>query len=75
MNGGECMDKDPFKEYIRQAEPSKRDKGYAWHTASGVFEGKVDIESAKVDIRNKMLSFTGTLSEKTINHAMDIYCL
>ena len=20
MNGGECMDKDPFKEYIRQAE-------------------------------------------------------
>lgn len=30
------MDKDPFKEYIRQSEPSKRDKGYAWHTAIGL---------------------------------------
>ena len=23
---------DPFKEYIKQSEPNKRDKGYAWHT-------------------------------------------
>ena len=23
------MDKDPFKEYIRESEPKKRDKGYA----------------------------------------------
>ena len=30
------MDKDPFKEYIKQTEPSKRDKGYAWHTAIGL---------------------------------------
>lgn len=36
MNGGNLMDKDPFKEYIRQSEPSKRDKGYAWHTAIGL---------------------------------------
>ena len=30
------MDKDPFEEYITQSEPSKRDKGYAWHTAIGL---------------------------------------
>ena len=30
------MDHDPFKEYIRESEPSKRDKGYAWHTAIGL---------------------------------------
>ena len=36
MNGGEQMDKDPFKEYIKQSEPNKRDKGYAWHTAIGL---------------------------------------
>lgn len=30
------MDRDPFKEYIRQSEPGKRDKGYAWHTAIGL---------------------------------------
>lgn len=30
------MDKDPFKEYIKQSEPNKRDKGYAWYTAIGL---------------------------------------
>ena len=30
------MDKDPFKEYIKESEPGKRDKGYAWHTAIGL---------------------------------------
>lgn len=30
------MNKDPFKEYIKQSEPSKRDKGYVWHTAIGL---------------------------------------
>ena len=36
MNGENLMDKDPFKEYIKQTEPDKRDKGYAWHTAIGL---------------------------------------
>lgn len=36
MNGGNLMDKDPFKEYVKQSEPNKRDKGYAWHTAIGL---------------------------------------
>ena len=26
--------KDPFEEYIKQSEPSKGDKGYAWHIAT-----------------------------------------
>ena len=30
------LTKDPFKEYIRQLEPDKRDKGYAWYTAIGL---------------------------------------
>lgn len=30
------MNQDPFKEYIKQSEPSKRDKGYAWSTAIGL---------------------------------------
>lgn len=34
--GGVYMDRDPFKEYIRESEPEKRDKGYAWHTAIGL---------------------------------------
>lgn len=27
---------DPFEEYIRQTEPSKRELGYAWYTAMGL---------------------------------------
>lgn len=30
------MNKDPFAEYIKESEPAKRDKGYAWHTAIGL---------------------------------------
>lgn len=30
------MDKDPFKEYLKESEPSKREKGYAWYTAIGL---------------------------------------
>jgi hypothetical protein len=27
---------DPFEEYIKQSEPSKKDLGYAWYTAMGL---------------------------------------
>ncbi len=30
------MEKDPFKEYIKESEPDKKEKGYAWHTAIGL---------------------------------------
>lgn len=33
------MNKDPFKEYIKESEPAKRDNGYAWHTA-------IDLQAA-----------------------------
>ena len=39
---------------------------------SGMFE-EVDIESAKVDIRNKLLSFSDIISERTVNHALEIF--
>lgn len=30
------MKDDPFKEYLRQTEPEKQYRGYAWHTAVGL---------------------------------------
>jgi fido (protein-threonine AMPylation protein) len=30
------MNHDPFKEYLKEKEPNKRDKGYAWQTAIGL---------------------------------------
>lgn len=35
------MNNDPFKEYIKQSEPNKRDKGYTWHTAIQNIEGEI----------------------------------
>ena len=32
------MTEDPFKEYLIQSEPSKREKGYAWQAAIGLQE-------------------------------------
>lgn len=46
MNGGNLMDKDSFKEYIKQSEPNKRDKGYAWHTAIG-FQAVDGLKTSK----------------------------
>ena len=28
------MEKDPFKEYLRESEPDKVHKGYVWSTAN-----------------------------------------
>ncbi|MCU9974312.1 Fic family protein [Mobiluncus mulieris] len=30
------METDPFKEYLREVEPDRQYKGYAWHTAIGL---------------------------------------
>lgn len=30
------MEKDPFKEYFKESEPNKAEKGYAWSTAIGL---------------------------------------
>ena len=32
----EDMKKDPFEDYIREREPEKREKGYAWYTGIGL---------------------------------------
>lgn len=31
MKRGGNMDKDPFEEYLKESEPDKASKGYAWY--------------------------------------------
>ena len=40
---------------------------------SGIFDIKVDIEDAKVDIRQKLLSSSSKVTDKTVNHALNIF--
>lgn len=54
------MNQDSFKDYIKQTEPDKRDKGYAWHTAIGLQDvdgltpSKYLIETAIQNIEGKI---------------------
>ncbi len=34
---------------------------------------KADIENVEADIRNKLLAFSDMISEKTINHALELF--
>ena len=36
MKGNNNTIKDPFEEYQRESDPSKRERSYAWHTAIGL---------------------------------------
>ena len=72
MNGGECMDKDPFKEYIRQAEPSKRDKGYAWHTAIGL-QAVDGLKPSKYLIDTAIKNIEGNISIDEAQELLNSY--
>ena len=72
MNGGECMEKDPFKEYIRQAEPSKRDKGYAWHTAIGL-QAVDGLKPSKYLIDTAIKNIEGNISIDEAQELLNSY--
>lgn len=64
------MDMDSFKEYIKQTEPGKRDKGYAWHTAIGlqVVDGlKASDYLLKTAVSNIEGEITFDEAEKLLN--------
>lgn len=62
------MEKDPFKEYIRQSEPNKRDKGYAWHTAIGL-QAVDGLKTSKYLIDTAIKNIEGDI---TIDEAQEL---
>ena len=72
MNGGNLMDKDPFKEYIRQSEPSKRDKGYAWHTAIGL-QAVDGLKPSKYLIDTAIKNIEGDISIDEAQELLNTY--
>lgn len=66
------MKKDPFKEYIRQTEPSRRDKAYAWHTAIGL----QDVDGLKPSdylVRTAVRNIEGEISLEEANALLQAY--
>ena len=72
MNGGNLMDKDPFKEYIRQSEASKRDKGYAWHTAIGL-QAVDGLKPSKYLIDTAIKNIEGDISIDEAQELLNTY--
>ena len=54
------MERDPFKEYLKESEPNKKNKTYAWKTAIGLQEvdglkpSEYLIETAVKNIEGKI---------------------
>ena len=71
-NGGNLMDKDPFKEYIRQSEPNKRDKGYAWHTAIGL-QAVDGLKTSKYLIDTAIKNIEGDISIDEAQELLNTY--
>jgi len=66
------MNRDPFKEYIEQSEPSKREKGYAWHTAIGL--QTVDgLKPSKYLIDTAIKNIEGDISIDEVQELLNMY--
>ncbi len=61
-----------FDEYIRQGEPEKREKGYAWQTAIGLQE--VDgLKPSSYLIENAKLNIEGNITIDEVKYRIDSY--
>ena len=66
------LEKDPFKEYIKQSEPSKRDKGYAWHTAIGL-QAVDGLKPSKYLIDTAIKNIEGDISIDEVQDLLNSY--
>ena len=66
------MDKDPFKEYIKQSEPNKRDKGYAWYTAIGL-QAVDGLKTSKYLIDTAIKNIEGDISIDEAQELLNTY--
>ena len=66
------MNKDPFKEYIRESEPDKREKGYAWHTAIGL-QAVDGLKTSEYLVRTAVRNIEGEITFEEANELLQSY--
>ena len=66
------MNKDPFKEYIKESEPAKRDKGYAWHTAIGL-QAVDGLKTSEYLLHTAVRNIEGEISFEEANVLLQTY--
>lgn len=66
------MNTDPFKEYIKETEPTKRDKGYAWHTAIGL-QAVDGLKTSAYLVHTAIRNIEGEISFEEANALLQAY--
>lgn len=66
------MNYDPFQEYLLQADPNKRDKAYAWHTAIGL-QAVDGLKPSKYLIDIAIQNIEGNISFEQAQQLIDLY--
>jgi fido (protein-threonine AMPylation protein)/ribosomal protein S25 len=66
------VNKDPFKEYIKESEPEKRDKGYAWHTAIGL-QAVDGLKTSEYLLHTAVRNIEGEISFEEANELLETY--
>ena len=66
------MEKDPFKEYLRESEPDKAHKGYAWRTAIGL-QAVDGLKPSKYLIDTAIQNIEGKITMKEAQSLIDSY--
>ena len=66
------MYQDPFKEYIKQSEPSKKYKGYAWSTAIGL-QAVDGLEPSEYLVQTAIENIEGNISMADAEKRIESY--
>ena len=66
------MEKDPFKEYLRESEPDKAEKSYAWSTAIGL-QAVDGLKPSKYLIDTAVQNIEGKITMQEAQRLIDSY--
>lgn len=66
------MEKDPFKEYLKEAEPDKAGKSYVWSTAIGL-QAVDGLKPSKYLIDTAIQNIEGKITMKEAQSLIDSY--
>ncbi len=66
------MEKDPFKEYLRESEPDKAHKGYVWSTAIGL-QAVDRLKTSKYLVDTAIQNIEGKITMKEAQSLIDSY--
>ncbi|HIW40381.1 MAG TPA: Fic family protein [Candidatus Eubacterium pullicola] len=66
------MDRDPFKEYMKETEPNKRYKRYAWHTAIGL-QAVDGLKTSEYLLHTAIRNIEGEISFEEANALLQNY--